>query len=79
MSCVAGLGAVFLALKGIEYAKELVGEHLWPGAAFALQTPEPAVGEVFYFLYWLMTGLHALHLLVGVGAIVVIARRAGRC
>jgi cytochrome c oxidase subunit 3 len=50
--------------------------HLWPGAGFALPTPDPKAGEVFYFLYRLLTGVHALHLLVGIGAILVIANRA---
>ena len=77
MTVVAALGMIFLALKGVEYAQEL-DEGLWPGAGFALQTAEPGVGEVFYFLYWLMTGIHALHLLVGIGAIAVVARRAIR-
>jgi cytochrome c oxidase subunit 3 len=73
----AGLGLVFIALKGVEYGQE-IGEHLWPGASFALATSEPRIGAVFYFLYWLMTGIHALHLLAGIGAVAVIARRAGR-
>ncbi|HEX3953674.1 MAG TPA: cytochrome c oxidase subunit 3 [Stellaceae bacterium] len=77
MWIAAALGAAFLALKGVEYAQEL-GEHLWPGPHFALDTPEPRVGEVFYFMYWLMTGIHALHLLVGIGVIAFTARRAGR-
>jgi cytochrome c oxidase subunit 3 len=71
----AGLGLVFLALKGLEYAEE-IGERLWPGAAFSLDTPEPRVGEVFYFLYWVMTGIHALHLLAGVAALAAIGWRA---
>ncbi|HEX4112921.1 MAG TPA: cytochrome c oxidase subunit 3 [Stellaceae bacterium] len=74
---VAALGLVFIGLKGLEYAEEL-GEHLWPGPSFALKTAEPHVGEVFYFLYWLMTGIHAVHLAVGIGAVAVIAVRAGR-
>ena len=73
----AGLGVVFVALKGVEYGEE-IGEHLWPGASFALATTEPRIGEVFYFLYWLMTGIHAIHLMAGIGAIAIIARRAGR-
>ena len=73
----AALGITFLGLKGVEYAQE-IGEHLWPGLGFAIDTSQPRVGEVFYFLYWLMTGIHALHLMVGVSAVSVIARRAMR-
>ena len=73
----AALGGVFLALKGFEYAQEL-NEHLWPGPYFAIDTSDRSSGEVFYFLYWLLTGIHALHLLIGVGATGVIAYRARR-
>jgi cytochrome c oxidase subunit 3 len=73
----AGLGGVFVILKGTEYTEE-IGEHLWPGPSFALQTSEPRVGEVFYFLYWLTTGIHALHLLVGIVVVAFVAWRANR-
>jgi cytochrome c oxidase subunit 3 len=71
----AALGIAFLALKAIEYAEDL-HEHLWPGPGFSLPTADPKAGEVFFFIYWLLTGIHALHLLVGVGALIVIGRRA---
>jgi cytochrome c oxidase subunit 3 len=77
MRLAAALGLVFIGLKGLEYFQE-INEHLWPGPAFSLATAEPRVGEVFYFLYWLMTGIHAVHLLVGVAAVIVIARQAAR-
>ena len=77
MGAVAGLGVVFLALKGVEYGQEM-DEHLWPGQHFSLDTADPKAGEVFYFLYWILTGLHALHLLAGVGAVSVVAWLAGR-
>lgn len=73
----AGLGVVFVILKGVEYTQE-IGEHLWPGPSFVLQTNEPRVGEVFYCLYWLTTGIHALHLLVGIVVVAFVAWRANR-
>jgi cytochrome c oxidase subunit 3 len=77
MLVVAGLGLLFLGLKALEYSQE-IAEHLWPGASFALATTDPGAGQVFYFLYWLMTGVHAAHLLVGVLIVAAIARRAAR-
>jgi cytochrome c oxidase subunit III len=77
MWLTAGLGVTFVVLKGIEYAQE-IGEHLWPGPSFALQMSEPRVGEVFYSLYWLTTGIHALHLLVGIVIVGFVARRVNR-
>jgi cytochrome c oxidase subunit III len=61
----AGLGAAFLALKGVEYAKEW-HEHLVPGAGFALATPG---AQLFYMLYFFATGLHAVHLAIGMGIV----------
>lgn len=77
MWLVAELGVIFIILKGVEYAQE-IGEHLWPGPSFALDISQTRVGEVFYFLYWLMTGIHALHLLVGIAAVAYVACRANR-
>jgi cytochrome c oxidase subunit III len=77
MFVTAGLGIAFIVLKAVEYSEDL-HEHLWPGASFALPISDPKVGEVFFTIYWLLTGIHALHLLVGVVAILVIARRARR-
>lgn len=77
MFVTAGLGVAFLGLKAIEYAEDF-REHLWPGPGFSLPTADPKAGEVFYFLYWLLTGIHAVHLLIGVVVVVVIAERARR-
>jgi cytochrome c oxidase subunit III len=77
MAVAAALGTAFIVLKGVEYTEE-IGEHLWPGPSFHLDTAEPKAGEIFYFLYWLMTGIHALHLIIGIGAVTAIAWRARR-
>jgi cytochrome c oxidase subunit 3 len=56
LGVTALLGAAFLCIKGYEYASE------WGEAARA------AGGEAqFFFLYFAMTGLHAVHLCVGLG------------
>ena|SRR5579872_681826 len=73
----ASLGGIFLILKAIEYAQE-VAAHRWPGPQFAHDTAQPLISEVFYSLYWLMTGVHAAHLLAGVIAFAVIAGRMSR-
>jgi cytochrome c oxidase subunit 3 len=69
LGLTAMLGLAFLAIKGIEYHAELV-EHLYPGAGFALAdagTPVRLHGmELFFLLYFALTGLHALHLLAGI-------------
>lgn len=60
----------FLAVKGLEYHEDL-NENLWPGRHFKPELPPQA--QIFWFLYWVMTGVHALHVTVGIGLISVIA------
>lgn len=75
LAATAAFGVVFMALKGVEYAEEYA-EQLVPGLNF-----DPARGpavELFYFLYFVLTGLHAVHLTVGIVLVLVMARRAWR-
>jgi cytochrome c oxidase subunit III len=59
------LGVAFLTLKGFEYAQE-IHERLLPGSRFHIETTDPRHAEMFFYLYWLMTGVHALHVTIGV-------------
>jgi cytochrome c oxidase subunit 3 len=63
----AALGVGFLAVKGIEYHQEWT-EGLFPRTGFRLRPgePEPGGAALFFVIYWVMTGLHAVHLAVGV-------------
>jgi len=71
----AALGLVFLVIKGLEYRKEW-HEHLFPNADFALAgTPGAAL---FFWLYFVMTGLHAVHLIIGMGGVGVFAWASSR-
>ncbi len=65
----------FLGVKGLEYHEDL-DEQLWPGPHFKSGLPPQA--QIFWFLYWAMTGLHALHVTIGVGILSVIAWMAWR-
>jgi cytochrome c oxidase subunit 3 len=71
LALTAALGAVFLAIKGYEWHQEF-DEHLFPGAGFRpSDAADPATVhgiELFFLLYFAATGLHALHLLIGVSA-----------
>jgi len=79
----AALGVAFLVVKGIEYRQEYV-EHLFPGRGFApadARTADQSHGmQLFFVLYFAMTALHALHLVVGIGLCVwvALALRRGR-
>ncbi len=69
-------GLSFLGIKGIEYHDKFVEHHV-PGASFSFEHQEvpshpgqyanPRHAEIFFALYFIMTGLHALHMIVGLG------------
>jgi cytochrome c oxidase subunit 3 len=71
LALTALLGIVFLAIKGVEWHQEF-GEHLFPGTGFHPSDSRDAgtvyAMELFFLLYFAATGLHALHLLIGVSA-----------
>lgn len=58
------LGATFLGVKVIEYSDKFA-HHLVPGHGFQIDAPDPSKVELFYSFYFVMTGLHALHMIVG--------------
>ena len=67
------LGAVFLGVKVIEYADKFK-HHIVPGPNFDRSIwQHPAGAEQFYSLYFIMTGLHAVHMIIGIGIMMVIA------
>lgn len=69
-------GLAFLGIKGKEY-KDKFEEHHVPGASFSFdkvpipghpdQYANPRPAEIFFALYFIMTGLHAIHMIVGLG------------
>jgi cytochrome c oxidase subunit 3 len=59
-------GAVFLGVKAIEYTDKFT-HHLVPGPHFRWEGHYPGPAEMFYSLYFCMTGLHALHMVIGLG------------
>jgi cytochrome c oxidase subunit III len=73
----AALGCAFLAVKLFEYSLEW-NDGLVPGVKFAYQGAHAGAVAAFFTLYFVMTGIHALHLTVGIGAVSwIAARRAG--
>jgi cytochrome c oxidase subunit 3 len=71
----AFLGCFFLMVKSLEYSKE-IAEHLLPGPSFHIEAAQPAKAELFFYIYWLMTGIHALHVTIGICLILIFATRA---
>ena len=71
------LGSVFLGVKVVEY-KEKFDHHLVPGDGFRWEGPHAKPAEIFYSLYFAMTGLHALHMIIGIPILAAIAWMAQR-
>jgi cytochrome c oxidase subunit 3 len=64
-------GTTFLVIKYFEY-KEKFEHHLVPGPSFNATGiipagDDPVHQQLFFSLYFMMTGLHALHMLIGLG------------
>lgn len=70
------LGGVFLGVKGIEYHDKWV-HHEIPGAHFECEGCKDAGHTpLFFALYFGMTGLHASHMIIGFGVLLVLIWQA---
>ncbi len=68
------LGVTFLSIKGVEYTHHM-HEGALPGAHYALHKFAVPGASLYFTLYWVMTGVHALHVLIGVGVLGVLGLR----
>jgi cytochrome c oxidase subunit III len=62
------LGVCFLAVKGYEYYLDY-NDHVVPAVNFVMKPGEAPAGELFWVFYFVATGLHAIHLTIGVGLV----------
>jgi cytochrome c oxidase subunit III len=72
-------GTIFLVIKGFEYHEKWV-EHLVPGFNFQYhEAPQYAHNaQILFFLYFCMTGMHAVHMIVGLGLLTYLLAQAIR-
>jgi len=72
------LGGIFLGIKAVEYHEKWV-EHLIPGLNWHYEDTRYAhQAQILVFLYFVMTGMHAIHMIIGEGlllSLVIMARR----
>jgi cytochrome c oxidase subunit III len=75
------LGSVFLGIKAIEYHEKFVEHHV-PGFNFNFEpgadVATNAHTQLFFSLYFGMTGLHALHMIVGAGLLLWLIKESLR-
>ncbi len=71
------LGLVFLGIKGYEWWEKFQEHHVPGMASFHLEgTALQGPAQLFFSLYFAMTGLHALHMVVGVGIMLYLLYQA---
>ncbi len=71
------LGAVFLGIKAVEYGEKFK-HHIVPGPHFQWEGPLAPGVEMFYSIYFAMTGLHALHMIIGLGMMLILIVQSQR-
>jgi len=77
------LGGVFLGIKAVEYHQKYVEHHV-PGPSFDFNFERAEHRErlapadvatqtsIFFALYFAMTGMHAIHMIIGVGMLIAL-------
>ena len=70
-------GLIFLGVKAFEWSEKFREHHIPGLASFHLEgQPTRARAQIFFSLYFAMTGLHALHMIVGVGILTWLVSRS---
>jgi cytochrome c oxidase subunit III len=69
------LGIGFECVKGLEYYQHFV-EGALPGPYWHLDVVNALHAQLFFLIYYTMTGLHALHLAIGIIIVLVLAYKA---
>ena len=70
MSCTVAGGLMFLVDKSIEYYREINEGFTFTSPK--LQAAGDHIGSVFWSFYYIMTGLHGTHVLVGMTVMIII-------
>jgi cytochrome c oxidase subunit III len=68
------LGSLFLAIKAAEYRAE-IGEGLLPTRGFRWDGPDAPQARLFFSFYFVLTGIHAAHMVAGLGVLATLAVR----
>src|SRR5207253_563790 len=77
MLATLGLGLLFLGFKAFEYFLDY-REHLVPAFTFAWEGANPGQAQLFFIFYFIMTLVHALHMIIGISVLAVMTWCARR-
>jgi cytochrome c oxidase subunit 3 len=88
LTLTIALGVTFLGIKAVEYHQKYVdnlipgqlirGHYFNPNGVHLLPGADKNKVEMFYWIYFAMTGMHAVHMIIGVGLLSVILLFAAR-
>lgn len=73
----AFLGIAFICVKGYEWYSDY-DDQVVPAVNFLMKPGEAPAGQLFWIFYFIATGLHALHLSIGIGLILYMLWRVRR-
>ncbi|MEX2303922.1 MAG: cytochrome c oxidase subunit 3 family protein [Bryobacterales bacterium] len=68
-------GAVFLGVKAVEYSHKF-HEHHVPGPSFQFEGEHSQAAQLFFSFYFAMTGVHAVHMIIGIGYLLLLIYQA---
>ena len=77
MLATAGLGSIFLLLKGFEYYQDY-NEHMMPFLNMPYLLDKDTSSRLFVDVYYVTTGLHGLHLITGVSILLWLTWQASQ-
>jgi cytochrome c oxidase subunit III len=69
------LGFVFMGIKAIEYTEKWEKHHV-PGLNWYMPGAEGNHMQIYFSIYFAMTGMHALHMVIGAGLLLYFMWRA---
>jgi cytochrome c oxidase subunit III len=73
----AFLGVCFLGVKGWEYIRDYNSGSV-PSVNYLFKSGYHAPTELFWIFYWIATGIHAIHLTIGIVLVLILTRQAHR-
>jgi cytochrome c oxidase subunit 3 len=77
LSITLALAATFLVIKYFEYSEKIAHGYL-PGFWYSPHPGDPVNGNIFFGIYFTMTGLHGLHVVAGMIAITWVMVKAAK-
>ena len=68
MVATIALAATFMVIKYFEYMEKF-GKGIFPGRSYSYDGLEHEMAANFFSIYYMMTGLHGIHVVIGIGLI----------